>query len=390
MLLWLQRTSAALLACCLLACASPAFAVLTIPANTWVKQPTPSQVGLSGFTGTFQGRGWSHMLFDAVGHRMILWDGYVDAAHPYSIYANALWTYDVLANRLFLEKVNNWTRVNGVTQPLPANTTDPTPWDRHSYAHIAFAPETNRLYLWSGANSSITDGWIGDTWIYDFALKKWRQVSTATWPYTVFEQAMTYDPNSHRLVLFGGAASGYQSGTDAWLFDVNSELWEKAPAASQPAPRMGQAFVYDATRRVSYMFGGGSPYPSAGNEMWVYDASARTWQKITPATPPPSIRRMASLAYDSRHDLVMLWGGQVDNTGVVYNDTWIYRPSTRQWQQLFPPASPPGSTYSSEDLAYDSDNDLFILHQGGDFWLYRYASSSDVTAPADVSDLKIR
>ena len=31
---------------------------------------------------------------------MILYDGYLDATRPYSIYANALWGYDVIANRL--------------------------------------------------------------------------------------------------------------------------------------------------------------------------------------------------------------------------------------------------------------------------------------------------
>jgi hypothetical protein len=45
---------------------------------------------------------------------------------------------------------------------------------------------------------------------------------------------------------------------------------------------------------------------------------------------------------------------------------------------------------SNEDLIYDPDNDVFMLHMNGDFWLYRYASSSDAVAPGDVSDLRIR
>ena len=72
----------------------------------------------------------------------------------------------------------------------------------------------------------------------------------------------------------------------------------------------------------------------------------------------------------------MMWGG-IRDENTLYNDTWIYRPGTRQWQQLVPPASPPSTGMNSEDLAYDPENDVFILHQNGEFWVFRYASSSD-------------
>jgi hypothetical protein len=387
-LLWLQRTFAALLAAALLVVSSEADAALSIPSNTWVKQPTPTQVGLSGFSGQFQARGWNRMMYDPVGKRTILFDGYMDASRPYNIYANALWTYDVLANRLSLEKVSNWARINGITTALPANTTDPTPFDRHSYACIAFVPEKNEVVMWGGANSSIPNDYVGDTWVYSFATKAWRQVTATTHPFNVFEQTSTYDPNTHRFVVFGGATSSYGSGTSAWLFDVNSELWEQATTASTPAARMSQSMVYDSMRRVSYVFGGGTVYPNPGNEMWTFDASARVWSQVSPQNSPPSVRRFAAMAYDTKHDLVMLWGGTNNTTALT--DTWLYRPSTRQWQQLFPPASPPNLDMSNEDLIYDPDNDVFMLHMNGDFWLYRYASSSDAIAPGDVSDLRIR
>ena len=385
---WLHRTSVTLLVAAWLAAAAPAAAQLSLPSNTGVKRPTPTQTTLTGFPGTFQARGWNHMIYDPNGKRMILYDGYLDATRPYSIYANALWGYDVIANRLSLETVSNWTRTGAGTVPLPANTTNPTPWDRHSYSCIAIAPEQNRLYLWGGANNSISTGWVGDTWLYDFATKRWREITVSTHPYNVFEQTMTYDPSTHRLVLFGGGPSAYDAGQDAWLFDVNSELWERAATASAPAQRMSHSMVYDSMRRLSYVFGGGT-YPSPGNEMWAFDASSRVWQRLLPANTPPVARRFAALAYDSRHDIVMMWGG-IRDENTLYNDTWIYRPGTRQWQQLVPPASPPSTGMNSEDLAYDPENDVFILHQNGEFWVFRYASSSDPSPPGTVSDLRIR
>ena len=68
MLHWLQRTSLALLTLALLGAAPGARAALSIPSNTWVKQPTPAQATLPGFSGTFQARGWRMDLI-GVGER---------------------------------------------------------------------------------------------------------------------------------------------------------------------------------------------------------------------------------------------------------------------------------------------------------------------------------
>ena len=386
--LCLKRTFLAAVAAALLGAAGVASAALSIPSNTWVTQPAPTQVTLSGFPGTFQPRGWNHMLFDPVGKRMILYDGYLDATRPYNIYANALWTYNVLTNTLSLETVSNWAFLNSATTPLPANSTNPTPFDRHSYSCIALAPELNRLYIWGGANSSVSTDWVGDTWVYDLGTKTWHQANPATHPFNVLEQTMTYDPNVHRLVVFGGATAGYGSGDHAWLFDTQSELWEQATTASTPAPRNSQSMVFDPMRKVSYLFGGGT-YPNPGNDMWAFDANQRIWQQIIPQNSPPPVRRFACMAYDSKHDIVLLWGGVQSSTALL-NDTWLYQPSTRTWTQLLPAASPPANGSYNEDLAYDVDNDVFILHVYGLFYLFRYAPSGVSTPPIDVTDLRIR
>jgi len=367
---------------------APADAAISIKSNQWVKQAAPLQGALLNFTGTFEARGWNHMLYDPVGKRMVLYDGYIDATRPTSIYANALWTYDPLANRLSLEAVSNWARQNGVTVPLAQNITDPTPYDRHSYSCIALVPEKNRLYLWGGANNSVASNYLGDTWVYDFGTRKWREIAAVTHPFTVFEQVMTYDPGTHQLVVAGGADAAYHSGNQAWLFNVDTETWQMASTPGAPPARMSQSMVFDPVRRVSWMFGGGT-YPNAGNELWSFDAAARTWLKIIPqgAVPPP--RRFAAMAYDSRHDVVLLWGGMRDDA-TRFNDTWIFRPSTRRWTLLSPAVAVPSDAYNAEDLAYDPDNDVFVLHQGNDFWLFRYAPGGDATAPSDIQDLKTR
>ena len=372
----------------LLAIAAPATAI-TIPTNSWVKQPTPSHATLPGFPGTFEARGWNHMLYDSVGQRMVLYDGYLDATRPYSIYANALWTYDLNANRLSLESVSNWVRQNGATVPLPANTTTPTPYDRHSYSGIAIVPYKNRLYMWGGANNSIPTNYLGDTWCYDFGTRLWREIPWVDpHPYTAFEQGMVWDSAARKLVLYAGAPSGYKDGDRAFTFDPATEQWSDRSAVTQPSVRMSESMVYDPVRRVSWVFGGGT-YGVAGNELWKFDATNGAWQQVTPSGAIPPARRFGALAYDSRNDVILLWGGIVDDVTQL-NDTWIFKPAIQQWQQLVPAASPPSSGWNSEDLAYDPVNNAFILHQNGEFWLYRYATSGDVTPPATIRDAVTR
>ncbi|HEX4933074.1 MAG TPA: kelch repeat-containing protein, partial [Gemmatimonadaceae bacterium] len=320
-----------------LALASPAQAVLSIPSNTWVWRQPPAQTGLPGFSGSFDPRGWSHLVYDSLGQRIVIWDGYLDASRPYSIYGNAIWFYDVAANRLTLENVTNWVRSNGRTVPLPENTATPTPYDRHSYSTIAMSPTLNRLFLWAGANNSVPENPFGDLWIYDFTLRAWHVALPVERPQTMFEQAMVWDPSIGKVVLFAGPRSAWQDGDRAWHFDPITETWQDKATSPQPGVRMAQSMAYDRARRGTWMFGGNF-YPLGSDELWFYDAAANRWEFVNPSGPKPAPRRFAGMAYDSRRDFVLLWGG-IDSNDNGFNDTWIFRPATRTWQQIFP-ASP--------------------------------------------------
>jgi len=385
----IARAARALVLGALLAWPGAAQAVLSIPSNTWVLRPTPTQVGLPGFSGSFQARGWSHLIYDSNGQRMVLWDGYLDASRPYSIYGNALWLYDVATNRLSLESVTNWVRSGGQTVPLPENTTAPTPYDRHSYSTFTVVPSLNRVYLWAGANVSVPTNAFGDLWVYDFGTKQWHEVLPAVRPQTMFEQAMVWDPAAQRVVLFAGPLDPWQDGDRAWHFDPVTEAWQDKSTSPQPAPRSAQVMAYDSNRNGTWMFGGGTAWPSGGNELWFYDAVSNQWEQVATSGAKPSPRRFAGWAYDSRRDLLLLWGG-VDGADNGINDTWIFRPATRTWQQVSPAASPAYTSPMASDLAYDPVNDAFVLHLNGEFYVYRYDSSGDVVSPSSVQDLLAR
>jgi hypothetical protein len=89
------------------------------------------------------------------------------------------------------------------------------------------------------------------------------------------------------------------------------------------------------------------------------------------------------MAYDTDHDIILLFGA----SNPTLNDTWAFHPSTQTWEQLAPSVSPPALQSYAEDLAYDPTDHAFVLHQGGEFWLYRYAASTDAMPPASVRDM---
>ena len=162
---------------------APAGAAITIPGNQWVKRPAPTVATLPNFPGEYDPRGWNHILYDPVGKRMVLYDGYVDASRPTSIYANALWTYDPVTNRLALESVSNWKRQSGVTVPLPQNvSTPPVRPDSYSASRV---PGRTALSLW-GAPTSVPTNYLG-TLDLRFGTRKWREPRRRA-PFTVFEQ----------------------------------------------------------------------------------------------------------------------------------------------------------------------------------------------------------
>lgn len=370
--------------------APDASATPTIPPNVWIQQPAPTlSLPPERAGGVYSGRGWNHMRYDSVAAKMVLFDGYAELpVYPFEdIFANALWFYDPVENRLTLEKLNNWTSANGNSEPLPENEFDPTPFDRHFYSCFVYSPSKNAVYFWAGANRTVPNS-FGDTWTYDFTVRAWREI-TSPHPNTVYEQACSYDPELETMLLFGGTDHEYGIGDKTYSFDLNTETWADRAPSTGPSPRMGHNMVFDPVRHVTWMFSG-AEWQGADNELWMYDAAANEWTMIPKQDPWPAPRRFPHFARDSRRDLILMWGGITAQDSCL-KDTWIFHPASRTWEQLFPEVSPVPARYYSVDLDYDPVNDLFVLNQAGVFWLYRYTGTvSDAGSPGAASGLSLR
>lgn len=195
-----------------------------------------------------------------------------------------------------------------------------------------------------------------------------------------FSHGMVYHGNSGLMVTFGGHHS-YSMINSTYTFNVTTKAWNRVALAPTPPRRDWFAMAYDSRADRVVVFGGTIGEYIYANDTWTYDLRNDTWKNVTPASSPPA-REMGQMVYDERNGLMILYGGhgKSGGYGVAYNDTWAYNVSANSWTEL-KPANPPKGRYL-HSTAYDSGSGLMVLFGGGlnaeynDTWVYEYATNT--------------
>lgn len=138
-----------------------------------------------------------------------------------------------------------------------------------------------------------------------------------------------------------------------------------------PSPRYFYAMAYDTRRQVTILFGGLTK-DGYNNETWEYDGNR--WRQIeTPQTPTP--RGNSVMAYDPILNKTVLYGG---DDGIWLEETWEYDGQT--WQ-LIEMASPP-ALYEQGAMAYFPERGGLILFGGLRLQTWQYVDH--IWVPLDV------
>ena len=151
--------------------------------------------------------------------------------------------------------------------------------------------------------------------------------------------------------------------------------WTRSGSVDNPPNLSDHSVAYDSRSDRIILFGGFTTRPSA--ETWAYDANTDSWTNMTPAFSPPA-RSLAAMAYDSESDRVILFSGA--QQGSEIDDTWSYDYNANNWTNLNPPSRPIGRT--GHAMAYDEQSDRVILFGGyiggstGDTWAYDYNANN--------------
>jgi len=204
--------------------------------------------------------------------------------------------------------------------PVGTGGTDPTPPARYGHA-MAYDSQSGRLVLFGGGSSSAgVLLLLNDTWAYDFNTSTWTDMSPAIAPPARYGHAMAYDSESDRVILFGGWSYGNAVFNDTWAYDFNTNTWNEVSPKSSPLARSLHVMAYDSESDRVILFGG---YSSCClgitlGDTWAYDFNTNTWTAMNPAVAPGP-RESSAMAYDSRSDRVILFGGYGGS-----NETWAY------------------------------------------------------------------
>jgi Galactose oxidase, central domain len=261
---------------------------------------------------------------------------------------------------------------------LPANTwtllrQDPAGARRGSA--LRYAPKADVFVLWGFMNDDpellqeqplmrIPEY---DVVAFDLVGKQWLSQFPSQWAASWEKQLpLAYVPRTY---------SGITTGSERTVL--------RGPTADREGvPRPDLNIVFD---QVAYHPPTDSLIYFTGGLTAAYHVQRRRWTDLRPAQSPPPVLA-GSLAYDSLHDEIVLFGGGhvaeqgTDGRIVGYTDTWSYRFRENRWFPMALESQPPPRMNTR--LVCDTKNQQLVLF-GGD-------AQSHYLADTWILDLKTR
>jgi hypothetical protein len=113
-----------------------------------------------------------------------------------------------------------------------ANKSSPEPRWGQSMAHD---PDTRKVIVFGGTD--VDEGPLGDTWILDPAAKTWSLLHPSVSPPARGSQAMVFDPVTGKIIMFGGVDWDFHSFSDTWAFDPATTTWTQIHTEHSPDAR---------------------------------------------------------------------------------------------------------------------------------------------------------
>jgi hypothetical protein len=176
-----------------------------------------------------------------------------------------------------------------------------------------------------------------DTWAYDFDTNAWAEMSPADPPPARAHAAMTYDPGSGRMLMFGG--SGLEAEIDAtvWAYDLAADAWTALPSeGGRPDATWDASFTYAGPIHGVVLIGGEGPLTREiaegvtatevgwSDQVWVFDPATGIWSGQEPFAGPISGQ---AAAYDAESERLIV---------SILGYTFLYNPAADVWDDLTP------------------------------------------------------
>lgn len=278
----------------------------------------------------------SAMVYDSRRKRVVLFGGGLSMG-----VANDTWEWDGVT----------WTQVTTATTPHARS--------RHSMAYDPYRGVTVLVggYL-NNANGTVDPP---DTWQYDGV--NWTQVATTTTP---LGETLAFDPVNNAMVSYSEFYIPPNSYTSRRTYTWNGSVWtdtgNTAPGITLTAATMttdprGNAILFGGVVRTVT---GGFPQSCTNtykSDPWFWTGT--TW--TTSAAPSPKFRESPSAALDPVQHRIIVVGGRDPFSNDRFNDTWEF--DGMKWTSG-PGPWPDGAGRSRATMAYDVARKQLVLFAG--------------------------
>jgi hypothetical protein len=240
----------------------------------------------------------------------------------------------------------------------------PPPRDHHA---MAYDGDRQRVVVFSGGGQPTGIGtytqvndWLTDLWEWDGT--RWTERAAAGPPMRVAIPGLAYDARRRVLVAFGGRLFG--------TWEWNGTRWRAPITGVVPAPRAGHVMASGGSSGGVFLTSG-----QVGEErrtvdtLWQWNGVG--WRPL--ADNGPRYRTLPAAAFDTRRNVLVLYGGAGLINNNRYGDTWEW--DGRAWNER--PVDSPG-TRDLHDMAYDEARGTMVMFGGQDgarewtvsTWLY--------------------
>lgn len=216
-----------------------------------------------------------------------------------------------------------------------------------SYLAMTYDPVSEKIIMFGGFNGS---AYLNDTWAFDGTT--WTRLHPGTLPPVRAAAQMAFDAVTHKVVLFGGF-NGRKYLGDTWVFDGTTSHWTHATPAHSPKPVTSPMLFTDPDGHVD-VYGGydGQFYQYS---MWRWRGT--DWHQLNlPALP--FARSSAAVGVNANSGKAVLFGGLADINPV---NTWVYDGTT--WTEKFPQTQP--AWVYGASAAFDAKLNAVVLFGGG-------------------------
>jgi hypothetical protein len=147
--------------------------------------------------------------------------------------------------------------------------------------------------------------------------------STRTPPNRRKQPAVTYDPNSDSIFIYGGFQSADEFFDDMWRFDLKSKTWEEihSPSPLTPGPRIESRMKVLKDERSILMYGG-STMKGPISDLWLFDIENfmvrfSQWQPVySQGFKPPASYNSGSVFYQHNSKEYFAYYGGSSRKGI--------------------------------------------------------------------------